>query len=123
MATRRAPRMIRACTSPGPIADAFTHVQRSLHDAIMIGGGTARDDDPLMTVRLPGMQQCKPLRVVLDEKLSLSPRSRLASTARETPLLVIAGAAVADEAAKAFEDATGAEVVRIAIRDGLLSIL
>jgi diaminohydroxyphosphoribosylaminopyrimidine deaminase/5-amino-6-(5-phosphoribosylamino)uracil reductase len=105
----------------GPIADAFTHVQRSLHDAIMIGGGTARDDDPLMTVRLPGMQHCKPLRVVLDEKLSLSPRSRLASTARETPLLVIAGA-VADEAVKAFEDATGAEVVRIAMRDGLLDL-
>jgi diaminohydroxyphosphoribosylaminopyrimidine deaminase/5-amino-6-(5-phosphoribosylamino)uracil reductase len=105
----------------GPIADAFTHVQRSLHDAIMIGGGTAREDDPLMTVRLPGMQQCKPLRVVLDEKLSLSPRSRLASTARETPLLVIAGA-VSDEAVKAFEDATGAEVVCIATRDGLLDL-
>lgn len=107
----------------GPIADAFTHVQRSLHDAIMIGGGTARDDDPLMTVRLPGMQQYKPLRVVLDEKLSLSPRSRLASTARETPLLVIAGAGVADEAAKAFEDATGAEVVRIATRDGVIDLV
>ncbi|MGJ0503935.1 MAG: bifunctional diaminohydroxyphosphoribosylaminopyrimidine deaminase/5-amino-6-(5-phosphoribosylamino)uracil reductase RibD [Methylocystis sp.] len=105
----------------GPIADAFTHVQRSLHDAIMIGGGTARDDDPLMTVRLPGMQHCKPLRVVLDEKLSLSPRSRLASTARETPLLVIAGA-VSDEAVKTFEDATGAEVVCIALRDGLLDL-
>lgn len=105
----------------GPIADAFTHVQRSLHDAIMIGGGTAREDDPLMTVRLPGMQKCKPLRVVLDEKLSLSPRSRLASTARETPLLVIAGA-VSDEAVKAFEDATGAEVVCIATRDGLLDL-
>jgi len=105
----------------GPIADAFTHVQRSLHDAIMIGGGTARDDDPLMTVRLPGMQHCKPLRVVLDEKLSLSPRSRLASTARETPPLVIAGA-VSDEAVKTFEDATGAEVVCIALRDGLLDL-
>ncbi|MGD9545304.1 MAG: bifunctional diaminohydroxyphosphoribosylaminopyrimidine deaminase/5-amino-6-(5-phosphoribosylamino)uracil reductase RibD [Methylocystis sp.] len=106
----------------GPVADAFTHVQRSLHDAIMIGGGTARDDDPLMTVRLPGMQRCKPLRVVLDEKLSLSPRARLASTARETPLLVIAGAAVTDDAVKAFEDATGAEVVRIAMHDGLLDL-
>jgi len=105
----------------GPIADAFTHVQRSLHDAIMIGGGTARDDDPLMTVRLPGMQHYKPLRVVLDERLSLSPRSRLASTARETPLLVIAGA-VSDQAVKTFEGATGAEVVCIALRDGLLDL-
>ncbi len=106
----------------GPVADAFTHVQRSLHDAIMVGGGTAREDDPLMTVRLPGMQRCKPLRVVLDEKLSLSPRSRLASTARETPLLVITGAAVSDEAVKGFESATGAEVVCVGMHDRLLDL-
>jgi diaminohydroxyphosphoribosylaminopyrimidine deaminase/5-amino-6-(5-phosphoribosylamino)uracil reductase len=106
----------------GPVADAFTHVQRSLHDAIMVGGGTAREDDPLMTVRLPGMQQCKPLRIVLDEKLSLSARSRLASTARETPLLVIAGADVTDQAVKTFESATGAEVVRIGTKEGLLDL-
>ncbi|MGD9657710.1 MAG: bifunctional diaminohydroxyphosphoribosylaminopyrimidine deaminase/5-amino-6-(5-phosphoribosylamino)uracil reductase RibD [Methylocystis sp.] len=106
----------------GPVADAFTHVQRSLHDAIMIGGGTARVDDPLMTVRLPGMQNCKPLRVALDEKLSLSPRSRLASTARETPLLVITGSAVSGEAVKAFESATGAEVACVATHNGLLDL-
>ncbi len=106
----------------GPIADAFTHVQRSLHDAIMVGAGTAREDDPLMTVRLPGLQDCKPLRIVLDQKLSLSPRSRLASTARETPLLVIAGDHVSDESLRAFEDATGAEVARVTTRDGRLDI-
>ena len=60
----------------GPVADAFTHVQRAMHDAIMIGAGTAREDDPLMTVRLPGMDNRRPLRIVLDPKLSLSARSR-----------------------------------------------
>ncbi len=106
----------------GPIADAFTHVQRSLHDAIMVGAGTAREDDPLMTVRLPGLQECKPLRIVLDEKLALSPRSRLAATARETPLLVIAGDQVSDESLRAFEDATGAEVARVMTRDERLDL-
>ena len=104
----------------GPVADAFTHVQRSLHDAIMIGAGTAREDYPLMTVRLPGVTDAKPLRVVLDRRLTLSPRSRLASTARETPLLIIAGNDVSDESAQAFMDATGAEVARIAPTDGRL---
>jgi diaminohydroxyphosphoribosylaminopyrimidine deaminase/5-amino-6-(5-phosphoribosylamino)uracil reductase len=66
----------------GPVADAYTHVQRALHDAILIGAGTAREDDPLMTVRLPGMEHIKPLRVLLDSNLSLSPRSRLAVSAR-----------------------------------------
>lgn len=106
----------------GPVADAFTHVQRSLHDAIMVGAGTAREDDPLMTVRLPGLEDCKPLRIVLDEKLSLAPRARLASMARETPLLVITGDEVTHESVRAFEDATGAEVARVETRNGWLDL-
>jgi diaminohydroxyphosphoribosylaminopyrimidine deaminase/5-amino-6-(5-phosphoribosylamino)uracil reductase len=98
----------------GPIADAFTHVQRAQHDAIMVGAGTVREDDPLMTVRLPGMEGIEPLRVVLDERLTLSPRSRLATTARDTPLLILAGMGVSEESATAFQAATGAEVARVA---------
>jgi len=107
----------------GAVADAFTHVQRWLHDAIMIGAGTAREDDPLMTIRLPGLEGEKRLRVVLDAKLTLSPRSRLAATAREAPLLVIAGETIADAAARDFMDATGAEVARAPTIDGRLDIL
>lgn len=107
----------------GPIADAFTHVQRSLHDAIMIGSGTARDDDPLLTVRLPGLDGAKRLRVVLDRKLTLSPRSRLASTAREAPLLVIVGADVPEDDARAFTEATGAEIAWADAEDGVIDLL
>jgi diaminohydroxyphosphoribosylaminopyrimidine deaminase/5-amino-6-(5-phosphoribosylamino)uracil reductase len=107
----------------GPIADAYTHVQRSLHDAIMVGSGTAREDDPLMTVRLPGLDRAKRLRVVLDRKLTLSPRSRLAATARETPLLVIAGEDLSEGAARAFADSTGADVAPIPTIEGRLDLL
>ncbi len=106
----------------GPVTDAFTHVQRALHDAIMVGAGTAREDDPLMTVRLPGLG-AKPLRIVLDEKLMLSTRSRLGATARETPLLIIAGEDVSDAAARAFRDATGAEVARVALHEGRIDLV
>lgn len=107
----------------GAVADAFTHIQRWLHDAIMIGAGTAREDDPLMTIRLPGLEGEKRLRIVLDAKLTLSPRSRLAATAREVPLLVIAGEGITDVAAQRFMDATGAEVARASTIDGRLDIL
>lgn len=107
----------------GPIADAFTHVQRALHGAIMVGYGTARIDDPLMTVRLPGMEDYKPLRVVLDRKLLLARHSRLAATASETPTLVIAGETVDDEAASAFSAATAIEVARVPLdENGRLSL-
>ena len=82
----------------GEAANGAVQVMRSLHDAIMIGVGTARDDNSLLTVRLPGVAQ-KPLRVVLDSSLrfELPLASRLAATAREFPTLVVATAATPAE--------------------------
>ncbi len=60
----------------GEAANLRVQVMRSLHDAIMVGIGTARDDDPLLTVRLPGLD-ARPLRVILDSRLDLPLQSRL----------------------------------------------
>ncbi|WP_159726648.1 bifunctional diaminohydroxyphosphoribosylaminopyrimidine deaminase/5-amino-6-(5-phosphoribosylamino)uracil reductase RibD [Methylosinus sp. Ce-a6] len=99
----------------GALADSVTHIERSLHSAIMIGHGTASIDDPLLTVRLPGLEAFKPLRVVLDARLRLSRGSRLAATAHETPTLVIAGESVTEAQAQEFAAATGIEVARVSI--------
>lgn len=95
----------------GAPANAFTHMQRALHDAIMIGRGTALTDDPLATVRLPGIDR-HPLRVVLDSDLALPVHSRLVQTVEEAPLLVIAGAGASDERAAALQ-AAGVEVATV----------
>jgi diaminohydroxyphosphoribosylaminopyrimidine deaminase/5-amino-6-(5-phosphoribosylamino)uracil reductase len=81
----------RRLSITGPAANSRTHVMRAMHDAIMVGIGTALDDDPLMTVRLPGCDR-KPLRVVLDARLDLSTRSRLVVGARDFPTLALCGA-------------------------------
>jgi diaminohydroxyphosphoribosylaminopyrimidine deaminase/5-amino-6-(5-phosphoribosylamino)uracil reductase len=96
----------------GAAANARVHMMRAMHDAIMVGIGTARTDDPLMTVRLPGMEEVKPLRVVLDYRLELSPRSRLATTARDYPTLIIAAEDAPLNAERALAE-TGLEVARI----------
>ena len=95
----------------GEAANARVQVERALHDAIMIGIGTALEDDPLMTVRLPGLAR-KPLRVVLDAQLRLPPLSRLAATAQSVPVLVIADAA-APAAAETVLRARGVEIARL----------
>lgn len=97
----------------GEAANARVQVMRSMHDAIMIGAGTALGDDPLLTVRLPGAEGIKPLRVVLDARLQMSPRSRLGATARDFPTLAIATDAALPERAEALE-AVGVSVVRVA---------
>lgn len=49
----------------GEPARAHVHAQRARHDAILVGGGTWRADTPRLDVRLPGLEQRSPRRVVL----------------------------------------------------------
>ncbi len=65
------------------------HQLRGRMDAILVGVGTARADDPRLTVRPPGLRT--PVRIVLDSRASLATDSHLVRTACETPVLVAAG--------------------------------
>ncbi len=96
----------------GPVADGVVHLWRSHADAILIGIGTARADDPALTVRLPGPDRRRPLRIVLDPRLLLSPASALARTARDVPTLVLTTRAAPAHARRAL-DALGVEVAPI----------
>lgn len=49
----------------GPVARAHVHRQRALNEAIVVGSGTVRADNPRLDVRLPGLAQLSPARFVL----------------------------------------------------------
>ncbi|MDE3016786.1 MAG: bifunctional diaminohydroxyphosphoribosylaminopyrimidine deaminase/5-amino-6-(5-phosphoribosylamino)uracil reductase RibD [Pseudomonadota bacterium] len=70
----------------GEFARAYGHLLRSRFDAIATGIGTVLADDPLLTCRLPGLEDRSPVRVVFDRQRRLPEDSRLAMTAKDVPL-------------------------------------
>lgn len=49
----------------------YVHELRALSDAVMVGGGTVRKDDPKLTARIDGFEGTGPRAVVVDEVLDL----------------------------------------------------
>ncbi|MGY4394966.1 diaminohydroxyphosphoribosylaminopyrimidine deaminase/5-amino-6-(5-phosphoribosylamino)uracil reductase [Sphingomonas sp. UYAg733] len=49
----------------GPEARAHVHLERSRHEAMLVGRGTRQADSPALDVRLAGLEQRSPRRVLL----------------------------------------------------------
>lgn len=74
----------------GAISRAQVQVLRAETDAILVGVGTASADDPKLTVRLGGLENRSPIRIVLDRRLEVPIESKLVRSARDVPLIVVA---------------------------------
>ncbi len=93
----------------GEESRARVHELRHESDAIMVGGGTVRADDPLLTDR-SGKPRRRPIvRVIMDQCLHLSPESQLARTTKSAPVLVFTKADSKAPAIAALES-SGVEV-------------
>jgi len=74
----------------GAEARRFGHALRASHDAVLIGAGTARADDPTLTARDMGARR-QPVRIVAARNLDLPIPSNLTETARQVPVWVVHG--------------------------------
>jgi diaminohydroxyphosphoribosylaminopyrimidine deaminase/5-amino-6-(5-phosphoribosylamino)uracil reductase len=90
------------------------HQLRGRMDAILVGSGTARMDNPLLTARPqePGNLHRIASRVVFDSTCSLPITSQLVTSISQAPLIVAASAAASADRIRALTHA-GAEVLRL----------
>ncbi|MEY4807084.1 MAG: hypothetical protein RLZZ206_1473 [Cyanobacteriota bacterium] len=84
----------------GPEAREWVHRLRARCDAVIVGGGTVRADNPLLTSR--GRRAPEPLRVVLSRALDLPLEARLWDTTA-APTLVAHGPEAPQERRVAFD--------------------
>jgi len=94
----------------GPAARQWVHTLRAQCDAVIVGGGTVRADDPLLTSR--GQRHPEPLRVVLSRRLDLPDEAQLWDQ-QTAPTLVAHGPEAPAEAIARLE-ANGVEHLQLA---------
>lgn len=96
----------------GADARRRVHLMRASHDAVLIGAGTARADNPALTVRGLGIKR-QPLRVVFDTNLGTPETGALGQSAAEVPVWMCHGPAAPPERRDAWAR-TGARLLECA---------
>lgn len=98
----------------GPQSRRMVHAMRARHDAMIVGAGTARADDPSLTVRDLGIER-QPVRVVVSRHLDLPLMGKLARSARDVPLWLCHGPSAGEERIQAWRG-LGATLLPCAVR-------
>ena len=96
----------------GPAARHHVHALRHSHDAVLVGAGTARADDPMLTVRGFGPVR-QPVRVVAARRLDRASDGQLARSAREVPLWLLHDPAQSSAATQARWQDLGATLLSV----------
>lgn len=106
----------------GPRARTEVHLLRAQSDAILVGAGTVRSDNPRLDVRELGMGDRSPVRVVVSGALSLPRDGHLAATASTAPLWLFHDIEADEGRRKAWSE-LGAELIEIPFQaDGQLDL-
>jgi len=101
----------------GEAARARVHQLRHSHDAVLVGGGTARADDPSLTVRGFGPVR-QPVRIVAARRLDLPENGQLGDPKGKGPLWLIHGDKDVPEARIEPWQARGADLIPCPVMPG-----
>ena len=106
----------------GEAAKLRAHELRAEAGAVLVGAGTVRADDPLLTARGLPEEPPRITRIVLDPRLTISGDSRLVRSADESPVIVFVDQRALDGREKELR-ALGVEVVGAPRSSGGLDLL
>lgn len=104
----------------GPETRSHVHKLRASHDAVMVGAGTVRSDDPLLTVRGFEVPQ-QPVRIVVSRRLDLPLDGNLARTLDTAPLWLCHAADAPEDTRLAWSE-IGAKLLQVPLQGRQLDI-
>lgn len=103
----------------GPEARRHVHALRMRHDAVLVGGETARADDPSLTVRGLGASH-QPVRIVAARQGNIPRDGTLARTAGAVPVWILHGDREGEVSpdTRAFWEKAGARLIPVSVAKG-----
>lgn len=101
-----------------PLSRQLVHAMRAQMDAIVVGIGTVLEDDPELSVRLPGMAHRSPQPVVFDSQARIPLSSKLVQNAEINSLWVVIGEHAPDHRVSALEREGVTVIVNDCLRNG-----
>lgn len=96
----------------GETSRKFGHQLRNRYDSILVGKGTILADNPELTVRLPLRSKRNPIRIIVDENLSL-PLSSKVYCLRPGDRVIVATTERGEKSRKKRLEEKGVEVIQI----------
>ena len=102
-------------------ARRYVHQLRHGVDGILVGSGTVAKDNPSLTTRLEGQDGHDPVRIILDENLSISEEAKVLRLNSDSDTILVIGRFVSEEKKKQIEK-TGARVIPAALKDNWIDL-
>ncbi len=99
----------------------YVHLLRHENDAILIGAGTLKADDPSLTARVDDFNAKDPARVILDPDLIIDENAKVLTQKSEAPT-IIATSKHASSAKKDCLEKAGALVLEVPVKDKLFDL-
>lgn len=99
----------------------FVHELRHSVDAILVGSGTIKKDDPSLTTRIEGPEGRDPLRIILDSRLSISEKAKVLRLDSDSDTLLFTRKGVPEDRKKRIEN-SGARVLYSALKDDKIDV-
>jgi len=106
----------------GEAARHVVHKIRHETDAIMVGIGTVKADNPSLTARLPGMKGRDPRRIILDTRLSIPLDARLIQIKSDSDTIVVCGKFALKEKKEALREKE-VKIIEAGEKDGGIDLL
>jgi diaminohydroxyphosphoribosylaminopyrimidine deaminase/5-amino-6-(5-phosphoribosylamino)uracil reductase len=105
----------------GEKARRFVHRLRHAVDAILVGIGTVRADNPRLTTRLNHKKGADPVRIILDTNLSISSDAGILVLDSDADTIIIAGKKAAKAKRKQFQQ-DGVRVIEQPLKNGRIDL-